>query len=135
MFRDENAVRASLAIGLSRPAFDALGGGGLTATDRAAKRVEAAIRCYLSDKGRNRAAWPYPSFLGPGEVREDVQLEFTVDSELWEAFQAEARDQGVSIEQLTEHAAFYLAAEIDAGRITQRILDDLESGERADEVA
>lgn len=132
MFRDENSVTASPVLGLSRPAFEALGD--IPATDRAAARMEAAIRCYLGDKGRGRTAWPYPSFLR-SESREDVQLELALDRVLWESFEAEARAQGVSVQQLAEHAAFYLAAEIDAGRITQRILDDLESGEDTSEVA
>ena len=34
--------------------------------------------------------------------------------------------QEVTVEQLAEHAAFYFAAELDAGRVTERILDDLE---------
>ncbi len=51
-----------------------------------------------------------------------------MDSELWREFEEEAERQGVSVEQLAEHAAFYFAAELDAGRVTQRILDDLESG-------
>jgi hypothetical protein len=135
MFRNENSVKAALTLGLSQPAFEALSGGGAAAPDRAAARMEAAIRCYLSDKGNGRLAWPYPGFLRESKTHEDVQLELSLESELWDSFATEAQSQGVSEQQLAEHAAFYLAAEIDAGRITQRILDDLESGEGQGKVA
>lgn len=135
MFRDQNSVRSSLKLGLSQPALEALGGDGPTALDRAGARMEAAIRCYLGDKGGGRPAWPYPGFLRESETQEDRQLELSLESELWDSFEAEAKAQDVSVQQLAEHAAFYLAAEIDAGRITQRILDGLESGEDAGEAA
>jgi hypothetical protein len=129
MFRDQNSVRSSVSLWLSQPAFEALAGAGGEEADHAAARMEAAIRCYLSDKGNRRPAWPYPGFLRESETQEDVELGISVDAGLWDAFEAEAGAQSVTVQQLTEHAAFYLAAEIDAGRITQRILDDLGSGE------
>jgi hypothetical protein len=52
-----------------------------------------------------------------------------VASDLWSDLEQEALRQGVTVEQMAEHAAFYFAAELDAGRVTQRILDDLEAGE------
>ncbi len=129
MFRDQNSVRSSVSLWLRQPAFEALAGAGGEEADHAAARMEAAIRCYLSDKGSGRPAWPYPGFLRESETQKDVELELSVDAELWDAFGAEAGAQSVSVQQLAEHAAFYLAAEIDAGRITQRILDDLGPGE------
>lgn len=132
MFRDQNSVRSSVSLWLSQPAFEALASAGEPGADRAPARMEAAIRCYLSDKGSGRPAWPYPGFLRESETQHDVELELSVDAELWEAFEAEAGAQSISVEQIAEHAAFYLAAEIDAGRITQRILDDLEPSEADD---
>lgn len=114
---------------LSQPAFEAVAGAEGPQTDRVAARMEAAIRCYLKDKGSGRPAWPYPGFLRESETQKDVELELSIEAELWGAFESEAGAQSVSVQQLAEHAAFYLAAEIDAGRITQRILDDLESSE------
>ena len=70
-----------------------------------------------------------PGLLGGSEVSEDVALRLGLDADLWRAFENEATRQAVSVPQLAEHAAFYLAAELDAGRITQRILDDLASSE------
>ena len=114
---------------LSRLAFEALAGEASNASTRAPGRTESAIRVYLSDKGTERPAWPYPGFLRPSQVREDIGLELDVDSDLWLQFEAEAEKQGVSSRQLLEHAAFYFAAELNAGRITQRILDDLDAAE------
>jgi hypothetical protein len=129
MFKDQNSTRGSVELGLSRPAFEALVGKGEAGADRAADRMEAAVRCYLSDKGSGRPAWPYPAFLRGSETQEEVLLEMSIDGDLWRSFESEAEAQGVLVQQLSEHAAFYLAAEIDAGRITQRILDNLESTE------
>jgi hypothetical protein len=127
MFRDRHLTKGPVALELSQPALEALAGEDDIGSNRAAKRMEAAVRCYLSDKGSGRPAWPYPAFLRGSQVQEDVRLEMDIDVDLWTSFESEAETQGVSIQQLAEHAAFYLAAEIDAGRITQRILDDLES--------
>jgi hypothetical protein len=132
MFRDQSSTEGSVALDLSRPALEALGGGDEPGLDRVGKRMEAAVRCYLSDKGNGRPAWPYPAFLRGSEVQEDVRLQMHIDGDLWGSFESEAEAQGVSVQQLSEHAAFYLAAEIDAGRITQRILDDLESTQADD---
>lgn len=120
-------MREVVTLGVSRPAFEALIGKDDSGAKRAQARMEAAIRCYLGDKGTGRPAWPYPGFLRGSDTEADEQLEMSVDDDLWEAFLSEAKEQDVSVQQLSEHAAFYFAAELDAGRITQRILDDLES--------
>jgi len=56
-------------------------------------------------------------------------VELDVADDLWLEFGEEAASQGVTVDQLAEHAAFYFAAEVDAGRVTNRILDDLEATE------
>ncbi|HEX6781202.1 MAG TPA: hypothetical protein VF125_04140 [Solirubrobacterales bacterium] len=56
-------------------------------------------------------------------------VELDVADDLWLEFGEEAAGQGVTVDQLAEHAAFYFAAEVDAGRVTDRILDDLEATE------
>jgi hypothetical protein len=123
---DRGSVKRSLTLKLSQVAFEALVGRGETGDERVAARLEAAVRFYLSDREEDRPAWPYPAFLRGSETQRDVELELSVDDDLWRSFAQEADEQGVSVQQLSEHAAFYLAAEMDAGRITQRILDDLE---------
>ena len=113
-------------IALSHSAAETLGGGEGAAAD-AGSRLEGALRLYLHDKGAGRPAWPYPGFLRGAEHAAEVEVEFRVDPALWRSFEAEAREQDVSVEQLTEHVAYYFAAELDAGRMTQRVLDDLGS--------
>lgn len=135
MSGEQSPSQRPVTLWLSRPAIEALGGGRGVDEDRAATRLKAAIRCYLRDKGTRRPAWPYPDFLRGSETQEDLRLEIEVEVELWDSFESEAGSQSVSAQQLAEHAAFYLAAEVDAGRITQRILDDLESAADENQVA
>lgn len=125
-------VKRSVTVRLSWLACEALAGEDRLDSERAAAKLGDAARFYLRDKGSGRPAWPYPAHLRGSEVQEDVELELSIDDDLWRSFAAEAGEQGVSVQQLSEHAAFYLAAETDAGRITQRILDDLEAAEAAD---
>jgi hypothetical protein len=67
-----------------------------------------------------------PGFLpDEEEAGERVTLELEIDSAVWTDFEREAERQGVSPQRLAEHAVLYFAADRDAGRITQRILDDL----------
>lgn len=89
-------------------------------------RISRAVQIYLADKGSGRPGWRYPGFLRHPEDARRETVELEVDAGVWAEFEAEAVRQGVTVAQLTEHAALYLAAEVNAGRITERILDDLE---------
>lgn len=124
---DQSSVKRTVAVQLSQFALDALVGKGGPPFPDASARMEMAARCYLGDRGSDRPAWPYPAFLRASEAQEDVALDLSIDEELWRSFEEEAERQGVSVQQMSEHAAFYLAAEEDAGRLTLRILDDLEA--------
>jgi hypothetical protein len=55
-----------------------------------------------------------------------VEVHLDIDPELWQALSQEAMGQDVSAQQLLEHAVLYFAADDDAGRVTERILEDLE---------
>jgi hypothetical protein len=123
------AGKRTVSVTLSDLAFEALAAEEPSGSPRAPVRTESAIRIYLGDKGAGQPAWPYPGFLRNSETREDIRLELQVDPDVWLQFEAEAEKQDVSPQQLLEHAAFYFAAELEAGRITQRILDDLEASE------
>jgi|SRR6476620_4548401 len=122
--REEGVRGQSVSLTLSELAVEALTEMGVEASGGA--RLEGALRYYLSDKGTERAAWPYPGFLRGSEAQKQVRVESDVDAGLWREFGEEAAGQGVTVEQLAEHAAFYVAAEADAGRATTRILADLE---------
>jgi hypothetical protein len=116
-----------MTVELSRLAFEALTSG--DPVTAAPERMEGALRCYLGDRSTDRPAWPYPGFLRNTERQADVEIELEVEEDLWQAFAEEAVQQEVTTEQLTEHAAFYFAAEMDAGRLTERILEDLGSAD------
>lgn len=124
--RDQGAEKRHVTFSFSELAFKALAGD-IDAADPS-PRMESALLCYLGDSDSGRPAWSYPGFLRESETRGDVEVDLEVASDLWRRFEQEAVRQGVSIEQLAEHAIFYFAAELDAGRVTQRILDDLGAG-------
>jgi hypothetical protein len=107
-------------------AVEALAGEGGQGASHVPARVSRAIRIYLADRDSGRPGWRYPGFLKHPDTPVRARLELDVDDELWAEFEAEAGRQGISVEQLTEHAALYLAAEVNAGRITERILDGFE---------
>jgi len=127
--RGSGADKRPITVRVSRLAFDALVGVEVGSRVESSSRMKSAVRCYLGDRGTDRPAWPYPSFLRGSETQADVQVEFDLEAELWRQFEEEASTQGVSVDQLAEHAAFYFAAEANAGKVTQRILDDLAQDE------
>jgi len=64
-----------------------------------------------------------PSALRGEQEGDEMRLE--LDDELLCRLEAEARKQDASLSRLVSQAAIYYAAELDAGRITQRVFDDL----------
>jgi hypothetical protein len=128
--RNDNAGGRRVSLSLSQLAFDALVG---EEGDRSVPMgLESAVRSYLGDRETDRPAWAYPGFLRGSESQQEVEIEVEVPADLWDAFAAEAAKQEVSVDQLAEHAAFYFAAELDAGRVTERILADLDAGDTRD---
>jgi hypothetical protein len=53
-------------------------------------------------------------------LKRAVSLDF--DEFGWTALQEEAERQGVSIEELLEHAALYYLSDLDSGRVAAKIL-------------
>ena len=88
--------------------------------------AERAIRVYLEDKKSPGPGWTYPSFLRGRKPVDGVEVHLDLDSELWQELSREAISQEVTAQQLLEHAVLYFAAEDNAGRVTERILDDLD---------
>jgi hypothetical protein len=85
--------------------------------------VERAVRCYLNESDSAKPGWFFPAFLRGREPVNAVQLSLELERGLWKSLREEAEAQEVSVEQMLEHAVLYFAAEVNAGRITQRILD------------
>lgn len=71
----------------------------------------------------------YPAFARGTEAADAAPLDLDVDENLWRSFVEEADRQGVEADRLAEQAAFYLAAEVDAGRIVLRMLEAAEAAE------
>lgn len=100
--------------------------GGTSADDSASSRsFVQAIRYYLTDRDSERAGWSYPSFLAEDSDGSNHEVQLTVDEAIWREFTVEAERQGVSPDQLLQHAVLYFMADRDTGRLTQRILEDL----------
>ncbi|HEY0390313.1 MAG TPA: hypothetical protein VGC63_01230 [Solirubrobacterales bacterium] len=115
-----------VTVQLSEFACSAVGGEAASGGEQLSARIVAAIRCYLNDKGSGGLRWAYPNFLADEEqAGGEVTLRLAIDDRLWSSLEQEAECQGVTPKKMVTHAALYVAAEVDAGRVTRRILDDL----------
>jgi hypothetical protein len=99
--------------------------------ERVALLLPRAVRFYLDERDRNGAGWRYPSFLD-GRGADGDAREVSLPDDLWQQLQAEADRQGVSPEDLLQHAAVYYGAARDEGRLTQRIAEELRREEEAE---
>ena len=118
-------MKRVVALELGDFALAALAGEEGGAPEHVPAGLTRAIRYYLSDRDSGRPEWNYPALLPDGVAGGGVELEVSVDDSLWRSLEEEAERQGVSAQQLAMYAALYFAADRDAGRLTQRILDDL----------
>lgn len=89
--------------------------------------VRAAIYYYLADKPAGRAGWRVPGFLPEDGAAPPVEVTVAMPAATWEELDREAGAQGVTRERLAHHAVLYFTADVEAGRVTKRILDDLRS--------
>jgi hypothetical protein len=92
--------------------------------ERLSLLLPRAIRFYFEDRDGGQPGWRYPSFLDGSEVDGDG-WEVSLPDELWQELQAEAERQEVEPGDLVQHAAFYYGAARDAGRLTERIAEEL----------
>ncbi len=114
-----------MTVSLGTFACQALAGEAGHGAEHVSSRVVRALRAYLGEKDSGRAGWAYPGFMRGEQPAETVELQLELEEGLWRSLEDEAAGQGVRPEQLLEHAVMYYAAEIDAGHVTQRILDEL----------
>lgn len=99
---------------------------GEASTQDAAKIVRSlirAIRYYLADHGSGRVGWMYPRFRRDDRSGSMIEAEIEIEDEIWEAFSHEADRQGVTTDQLAQHAILYFAADRDRRRLAQRIAE------------
>jgi hypothetical protein len=88
--------------------------------DSAGKVVRTASLYYLADRDSGRSAWRVPKFLQASSPGADP-LEVDLDDETWAALAHEARGQGVEPARLAEHALLYFFADLDGGRLADRL--------------
>ena len=109
--------------------IEAFGQDALKATRSATTRtavVRTAVVYYLSDRELGRAGWRIPRFLQTAQQRGPA-LEVRLDDETFETLEREAERQGVTSARLAEHALMYFLADLDSGRVSDRLgeaLDD-----------
>lgn len=116
-------VARSLKVTLSDFVIGAIARDEPRDSPQAQGRLSRAIRFYLHEASLRRPGWSVPSALRGEQGGAEMKLE--LDDELLRGLEAEARKQDVSLSRLVSQAAIYYAAELDAGRITQRVLEDL----------
>lgn len=87
--------------------------------DSASAVVRTASLYYLADRDNGRPAWRVPRF-GRDSPRGDG-LDVDLDDDTFAALRAEAAGQGVDLSRLAEHALLYYLADLDGGRLAERI--------------
>lgn len=88
-----------------------------------AELVGQATEYYLEDRPSRRPALRVPRFSrDPAE--KTIELELDLDHHTWDEVESESKRQGVTVERLVEHAALYLMADLDSGRVATRIPAD-----------
>ena len=87
--------------------------------DSASAVVRTASLYYLADRDSGRPALRVPRFVRdpPGADSFEVDL----DDDTFAALRQEARGQGVEPSRLAEHALLYFLADLDDGRLAERV--------------
>jgi hypothetical protein len=129
-YADRVANSASITVCLSEFAVSALVG-----EERGREPVlaalERAVRLYLNDSDTDRPGWRYPLFLRD-RVTGVTEFQLELEPSLRDALEGEAERQEVSLAQMATHAVLYYAAELNAGRVTERILDSTREDDEGD---
>jgi hypothetical protein len=107
-----------LKITLGQLTLEALDAG---TVEQLRNQAAHAIRYYLTDKDAGRPGWPYPDFISGNGSETRRELELTLEASVWDSLAEEAARQGVSPEQLAQHAVLYFVADREAGRVPARI--------------
>ena len=90
--------------------------------------VMTACLYYLRDRESGRAGWPVARFTR-ADADATATITVTLDGETWNALRDEAERQGVPAETLALHAVMYFIADLDSGRVADRLEDSLEDRE------
>jgi hypothetical protein len=127
MVRARTGDSLRLAIPLGDFSVEALSdAAGTTCSVEAVARQ--AVYYYLAEGDGGRPGWPYPKSLGLGGAEtgaEETTLSLRIEAAAWGRFVEEAERQRVSPELLARHAVLLFAADVEAGRVARRMLDEL----------
>jgi len=88
-------------------------------------RAAAYFNAYRSTR---RAAMPIPGFEH-GARGTPCQIRLEVSRDCWESLESEARRQGLPLRRLLEHAALLYLADLDSGRVANRLLGRAAGGD------
>ena len=84
--------------------------------------VSLACAYYKSELATERTATLVPRFDQSAAERETRLLELELDAESLRLLEQEAEDQELELERLIEHAAIFYLADLDAGRVAERVI-------------
>jgi hypothetical protein len=87
--------------------------------DSASAVVRTASLYYLADRDSGRPAWRVPRFRR--DAPRGDSLDVNLDEDTFAALRDEAAGQGVDPSRLAEHALLYYLADLDGGRLAERI--------------
>jgi hypothetical protein len=87
--------------------------------DSASAVVRTASLYYLADRDSGRPAWRVPRFRRDPPDVDGVDVD--LDDKTFAALRQEARGQGVEPARVAEHALLYYLADLDGGRLAERI--------------
>jgi hypothetical protein len=84
-----------------------------------------AVLHYLAEAESGRVAAKLPRFSRVAPVGEEhVAIDVDLDDAEWEAFGTAASNAGVQRDRLLGHAALLYLADLDAGIVARRLVDD-----------
>jgi hypothetical protein len=83
-----------------------------------------AVRYYLSDRDSGRMALRVPRLSQDAAREPAFELKLDLDADTWRELDKEAQRQEVSVERLLTHAIIYFLADLDAGRVERRMLEE-----------
>lgn len=89
-----------------------------------AEFVQHAARHFLSARAEARTAHWIPRFRTDEVGDSRLELELDTDDEAWREIRGEADRQRVSADRLLAHATLCLIADLDSGRVAQRMLEE-----------
>lgn len=84
--------------------------------------VSLACAYYKSELATERTATRVPRFDQSAAERETRLLELELDAQSLRLLEQEAEDQELELERLIEHAAIFYLADLDAGRVAERVI-------------